>query len=425
MLCALLAVPFAIPLAAQPSTADKPADKPAAKPDAAPKPAPEEKSSVTRHTLTLDGKTLPYTATAGTLLLKDDDGTVKAVGLLHRLHPGRREGPGHPPRHLQLQRRPGRGLALGAHGRLRAPERVARDRRGDDRLPAAGPAGGQRELDPRRHRPRVHRSGEHRLQPRRPRGRTRSSSTACSKDIESVAEFIRLWVTRNQRWASPKFVAGESYGTTRAAGLAFYLADRYGMALNGVVLDLLRPQLAGPGLPPRQRHAPASSTCRPTPPRPGTTRSCRRSSRATCSRPWRRWRPSPSTSTRRPCSRATACPTPGARRSRPRWPATPASPRTYVERSNLCVQIDRFTKELLRDQGKTVGRLDTRFTGSDLDAAGEVYRVRPGERRPRRPLRGGDQRLHPARPQVRERPRLRAADRQGLALGLGRSRTST
>ena len=41
------------------------------------------------------------------------------------------------------------------------------------------------------------------------------------QDIESVAAFIRLWVTRNQRWASPKFVAGESYGTTRrAAGLA-------------------------------------------------------------------------------------------------------------------------------------------------------------------------------------------------------------
>src|SRR6185436_19663516 len=56
------------------------------------------------------------------------------------------------------------------------------------------------------------------------------------EDIASVAEFIRLWTTRNQRWASPKFVAGESYGTTRAAGLAEHLESRYGMALNGVVL---------------------------------------------------------------------------------------------------------------------------------------------------------------------------------------------
>ena len=55
------------------------------------------------------------------------------------------------------------------------------------------------------------------------------------QDIASVAEFIRLYLTRNERWGSPKFLAGESYGTTRAAGLSGYLADR-GIALNGIVL---------------------------------------------------------------------------------------------------------------------------------------------------------------------------------------------
>ena len=90
----------------------------------------------------------------------------------------------------------------------------------------------------------------------------------------------------------------------------------------------------------------------------------------------------------------------------------------YVERSNLCVEIQRFTKELLRDQGKTTGRLDTRFTGTDLDSVGEETEFDPGERLPGRRLLGGDQRLHPARPQVRERSGLRAADRQGRALGL-------
>ena len=55
-------------------------------------------------------------------------------------------------------------------------------------------------------------------------------------DIESVAEFIRLYVTRNQRWGSPKFLAGESYGTTRAAGLAAQLQDEHRMYLNGVIL---------------------------------------------------------------------------------------------------------------------------------------------------------------------------------------------
>ena len=55
------------------------------------------------------------------------------------------------------------------------------------------------------------------------------------KDLESVAEFIRLYLTRYERWTSPLFLAGESYGTTRAAGLAGLLVDK-GIALNGVVL---------------------------------------------------------------------------------------------------------------------------------------------------------------------------------------------
>ena len=56
------------------------------------------------------------------------------------------------------------------------------------------------------------------------------------QDIESVGDFIRLWTTRYERWSSPKFLAGESYGTTRAAGLSGYLQRRHGMFLNGVVL---------------------------------------------------------------------------------------------------------------------------------------------------------------------------------------------
>jgi len=55
-------------------------------------------------------------------------------------------------------------------------------------------------------------------------------------DVEAVGSFIRLWVARNKRWASPKFLAGESYGTTRAAGLAHYLQENLGMFLNGVAL---------------------------------------------------------------------------------------------------------------------------------------------------------------------------------------------
>ena len=54
-------------------------------------------------------------------------------------------------------------------------------------------------------------------------------------DIESVGEFIRLYLTRYQRWSSPLFLAGESYGTTRAAGLAGHLVGK-GITFNGIVL---------------------------------------------------------------------------------------------------------------------------------------------------------------------------------------------
>jgi carboxypeptidase C (cathepsin A) len=56
------------------------------------------------------------------------------------------------------------------------------------------------------------------------------------EDIASVGDFIRLYVSRNNRWLSPKIILGESYGTTRAAGLSDYLQNRYGLYLNGIIL---------------------------------------------------------------------------------------------------------------------------------------------------------------------------------------------
>ena len=56
------------------------------------------------------------------------------------------------------------------------------------------------------------------------------------KDIRVVGDFIRLYTTRYKRWLSPKFLAGESYGTTRAAGLSGYLQERHGLYLNGLML---------------------------------------------------------------------------------------------------------------------------------------------------------------------------------------------
>lgn len=56
------------------------------------------------------------------------------------------------------------------------------------------------------------------------------------QDIEAVGEFIRLYLTKHKRWQSPKFLAGESYGTTRAAGLSHHLQKRHGINLNGIIL---------------------------------------------------------------------------------------------------------------------------------------------------------------------------------------------
>jgi carboxypeptidase C (cathepsin A) len=57
-----------------------------------------------------------------------------------------------------------------------------------------------------------------------------------SEDLESVGEFIRLWITKNSRWGSPKFLMGESYGAIRVSGLAEHLQDSCGMYLNGVII---------------------------------------------------------------------------------------------------------------------------------------------------------------------------------------------
>ena len=72
------------------------------------------------------------------------------------------------------------------------------------------------------------------------------------QDIHSVGQFIRLYITRNDRWSSPKFLAGESYGTTRAAGLSQYLLDKLGIQLNGIILisSVLDFQTIPHGVPP-------------------------------------------------------------------------------------------------------------------------------------------------------------------------------
>lgn len=196
------------------------------------------------------------------------------------------------------------------------------------------------------------------------------------RDMESVGDFIRLFVTRHKRWTSPKFVIGESYGTTRAAALAEYLQARHGMYLNGVMLvsSILDFQTA--------RFEPANDL-------PYVL--ILPSYTATA---WYHGRLEPALqadlhATLREAEGFAA----GAYASALlRGASLPEDERLelvrqvarltglsvdFVDRCDARVEIGRFVKELLRDQRRTVGRLDSRFLGIDRDAAGELFEADP------------------------------------------------
>jgi carboxypeptidase C (cathepsin A) len=197
-----------------------------------------------------------------------------------------------------------------------------------------------------------------------------------SKDIESVGDFIRLYTSRYQRWSSPKFLIGESYGTTRAGGLAGYLQDRHGMYLNGVMLvsSILNFQTAdfdpGNDLP----YILFLPTYAATAWFHGRLEEEFQSDRAHLMRTVEEFALNEYTMA---LMRGSAL-KPDERE----WVAKALARFTglsveYIQRSNLRIHIMRFTKELLREQRRTVGRLDSRYTGGDRDAAGEFFEFDP------------------------------------------------
>ncbi len=182
-------------------------------------------------------------------------------------------------------------------------------------------------------------------------------------DIESVGEFIRLYLTRYERWTSPLYLAGESYGTTRAAGLAGHLIDQ-GIAFNGIVLvsSILNFQTARfvPGndlpyvlfLPTYTATAHYHGRLSPelSADLPATLREVEA------------WAATDYTLALQ-CGTALS----GRERSRvaSRLARYTGLRRQYVEQADLRIQIHHFCKELLRESGRTVGRLDSRLTGRD------------------------------------------------------------
>lgn len=193
-------------------------------------------------------------------------------------------------------------------------------------------------------------------------------------DIESVAEIIRLWTARNERWMAPKFLAGESYGTLRAAALADHLQSRYGMYLNGVMLISSVLDLGSIGLnePDSDR---AFAGFLPT-------------YAAVAHYHGKHGRKSLSTVVRA-AEEYAARDYPYALSRGVRLTGTERAEHVarvadltgldphWIDRADLRIEHIRFFTELLRDERKVVGRLDSRFTGPAASGNAEMMDADP------------------------------------------------
>ncbi len=186
---------------------------------------------ITHHQVTLNGKTLSYTATAGRLPLKRGDGKTEAemFFVAYTL-----DGQDAAKRPLTFAFNGGPGSAsVWLHMGALGPKRVVLQSNGF--MPAA-PYRLEDNPDTLLDRSDIV------MVDAMSTGYSRAATAELAKkflgvkgDVQAFGEFIRLYISRYDRWSSPLFLLGESYGTTRAAGIAGYLAD-HGIAFNGVTL---------------------------------------------------------------------------------------------------------------------------------------------------------------------------------------------
>ena len=212
-------------------SAEKPATEPAK--DAAKSGEPKEELISSRHSATINGQKLDYTAVAGTILLRDnEDKPTAAIFYIAYTKDGEKD----------LARRPitfsfngGPGASsVWMHLGLLGPRRILLNEDGSSPPPPYQLVDNEFSLldetdlvfiDP------VSTGFSRAVKPEDAR-----KFHSVESDLRSVASFIRLYTTRNTRWGSPKFIIGESYGTTRAAGLSGELRQRQRMNVNGIML---------------------------------------------------------------------------------------------------------------------------------------------------------------------------------------------
>ena len=340
-----------------------------------PNPAPPaaEKTSVTHHTAHIAGQTISYTATAGTLLLRRDDDKPRASVFYIAYTRDGVTDKGKRPITYTFNGGPGSSsvwLHMGAIG----PKRVVL--KDDGQLPPAPFQMSDNEnsilditdlvfIDPIS-------TGFSRPAP----GEDPKQFHGVQGDLQSVGDFIRLWTTRNGRWGSPKFLAGESYGTTRAAGLSQYLLETYGIYLNGITLisSILNFGTVefdrGNDLPfitflPSYTavawyHKKLSADLQ--------------ADRSKAIAEAKHFAETEYTLALMQGDNLEAADRAHISQEVARLTGLTAD---YVERTNLRIDMGRFAKELLRAEHLTVGRYDGRIQGRDYDSAGEFPEYDP------------------------------------------------
>jgi carboxypeptidase C (cathepsin A) len=326
-------------------------------------PAPEEKTSQTKHTIQIGGEQIKYTATAGTMLLKKEDGTPTAsIFYIAYIKDG---VPDETRRPLTFAFNGGPGsssvwLQLGALG----PKRVMMDEQGSPLPPPYKLVDNECSIldvtdlvfiDPVS-------TGFSRAIPEQ----DAKNFHGIMGDIDSVADFIRLYLTRSSRWTSPKFLAGESYGTTRAAALSGNLQTERGIALNGIMLlsTVLNFETIsfdrGNDLPyilflPTYTATAWFHKKLPSDLMASQQKAIEESQQFS------------SHEYTLALMKGDTITAPERAEVVAKLARLTGLSKTFVDESNMRVPISHFTKELLRDDRRTVGRYDSRLEGIDLD----------------------------------------------------------
>jgi carboxypeptidase C (cathepsin A) len=189
-------------------------------------------------------------------------------------------------------------------------------------------------------------------------------------DIESVGEFIRMYLGRYERWSSPLFLVGESYGTTRVSGLSNHLFER-GIALNGIalvstVLNFQTIRFAENNDLPLVLILPSYAA---------TAWYHKRLAPELQNKPLRQVLQEAenfAANEYMPALLKIDRISPSEKQNLlDKFSLYTGLSKTFIEQNNFRVELGEFNKELLRNQRRTTGRLDSRFTGIDKDAAGD------------------------------------------------------